>query len=212
MDPEIFILTYGAFGKEMALARLISSLSIGLIAGYATLYLSKRGFLGNQVLREYNTNRSEAAASREEILRSLSKGEIVFVRIFEFLINFKDLAIFVGKYIILAFLLEALIIRYVPMDWIGGFLGKNNPFGPLLAALIGVPAYANSISSIPIIRGLMELGMDKGTALAFMIGGAATSIPAMAAVFSLVKKRIFALYITISLTGAVAAGYIYRLF
>lgn len=88
----------------------------------------------------------------------------------------------------------------------------NNPFGPLLAALIGVPAYASSISAIPIVRGLMDLGMDKGTALSFMVGGAATSIPAMVAVYSIVKRRTFILYITFSMAGAIVSGYIFRLF
>jgi uncharacterized protein len=212
MDPEVFVLTYGAFGQGMAVARLIASLSIGLIAGYVTLYLSNKGFLDNQILKDYGKASTEHAAEKEDIESGLTKGQIIIVRTFEFMINFKDLAVFVGKYILIAFVLEAIIVRYVPMVWIGNLLGKNNPLGPLFAALIGVPAYANSISSIPIIRGLMELGMDKGTALAFMIGGAATSIPAMVAVFSLVKKRTFALYIIISLGGAVLAGYIYRLF
>ncbi|SCY97214.1 permease [Alkaliphilus peptidifermentans] len=212
MDPESFVLTYGVFGKEMAIARLTATISIGLIAGYITLYLSTKGILDNQILKEFGKDRQQVAAVRETEEINLDKRQIIIVRFFQFLLNFKDMTFFVGKYILVAFILEAIIIRYVPMDWIGGLLGGNNPFGPITAAIIGVPAYSNSISSIPIIRGLMDLGMDKGTALSFMIGGAATSIPAMVAVFSIVKKKIFLLYITFSMVGAIVAGYIYRLF
>ena len=142
----------------------------------------------------------------------LERKELILVRLIQFLINMKDMGIFIGKYILIAFFLEALITRYLPVSLVAGFLGRESGTGPLLAALIGVPAYASSISAMPVIRGLMDLGMDKGTALAFMIGGAATSIPAMAAVYSIVKRKVFVLYLAFSLVGAVGAGYLYRLF
>ncbi len=211
MDPESFVLTYGLFGRDMAMARLISTLVIGLIAGYTTLYLTKKGFLDNQILRDYQGKAGKNIPSGEDIEAKLEKRELLIVRSFQFFINFKDLAIFIGKFILVAFVLEAIIIRYVPMDWVGGILGSNNSLGPLWAALIGVPAYASSVSAMPIVRGLMDLGMDKGTALSFMIGGAATSIPAMIAVYSIVKKRTFVLYIAFSMVGAVLAGYIFRM-
>ncbi len=208
MDPESFVLTYGLLGKEMAVARVIAALGIGLAAGYTTLYFTRQGLLNNQVLKNFNNQASPAIDPGA----ALDKYQLAIVRLFQFLINFKDLGIFVGKFILIAFVLEALMLKYVPMDWVGRVLGSHNPYGPLLAALIGVPAYASSISAMPIVRGLMDLGMDKGTALSFMIGGGATSIPAMVAVYSIVKRRTFMLYITFSMAGAVAAGYLYRLF
>ena len=208
MDPESFVLTYGLLGKEMAVARVIAALGIGLAAGYTTLYFTRQGLLNNQVLKNFNNQASPAIDPGA----ALDKYQLAIVRLFQFLINFKDLGIFVGKFILIAFVLEALMLKYVPMDWVGRVLGSHNPYGPLLAALIGVPAYASSISAMPIVRGLMDLGMDKGTALSFMIGGGATSIPAMVAVYSIVKRRTFMLYITFSMAGAIAAGYLYRLF
>lgn len=212
MNPETFVLTFGVLGKGLAIARLLTTVSIGIAAGYLTLYLSNKGFLENQVLKDFGSSAKQVAASRAELEKKLSLGQLVVVRLIQFFINFKDMAIFVGKYILIAFFLEAIIVRYVPMDWIGNALGNSNPLGPVVAALIGVPAYTSSISSIPVIRGLMELGMDKGTALAFMIAGAATSIPAMVAVFSIVKRKTFIIYVSTSMIGAIIAGYIYRLF
>ena len=208
MDPESFVLTYGILGMEMAMARLVAAMGIGLTAGYTTLYLSNKGLLKNQLLKNHKASSSSVVDPEIE----LSKTQHLIVRLFQFLINFKALGIFVGKFILIAFVLEALMVQYIPMDWVGDVLGSNNPYGPLLAALIGVPAYASSISAMPIVRGLMDLGMDKGTALSFMIGGGATSIPAMVAVYSIVRKRTFLLYITFSMVGAIVAGYLYRLF
>lgn len=211
MDPEVFILTYGLLGKDMAVARLIATLLIGLCAGFGTLYFSNRGLLDNQILKSYHKNEKAHTTADQNDESNLSKKERRIIKLFEFLINFKELGLFIGKFILIAFVLEAIILKYVPMDWVGTLLGSGNPFGPLIAAFIGVPAYASSISSMPIVRGLMDLGMDKGTALSFMIAGAATSIPAMVAVFSIVKKRTFFLYITFSMLGAILSGYTLRL-
>lgn len=209
MSPECFVLTYSILGKEMAVARLVATVVIGLMAGYITLHLSQSGFIEKDVLKsvgitgccEYNQHLPEEKLSKRELLR---------VRLIQFFRNLKDIGLFVGKFILVAFFLEALISKYVPMEWIAGLLGKENSAGPIWAALIGIPAYASSISAMPVVRGLMDLGMDKGTALAFMIGGAATSVPAMVAVFSIVKRKIFFLYLTFSMFGAIGAGYIYR--
>jgi uncharacterized protein len=210
MSPESFVLTYSILGSEMAVARLVATLVIGLIAGYLTLYLMQRGFLEPEVLKDFGAN-GTMTKDMQEIEQTLDKRQLIMLRFFQFLVNMKDMGIFIGKYILLAFVLEAFIVRYVPMVWVAGFLGSGNEAGPLLAALVGVPAYASSISAMPVVRGLMDLGMDKGTALAFMIGGAATSIPAMAAVFSIVKRKVFFLYLAYSMLGAIASGYIYRL-
>ena len=212
MSPEKFVLTYGVLGEGLAIARLITTLSIGLVAGYITLYLSNKGLLENQVLQDYGSSAKQVAASRAELEKDLTIGQLVTVKMMQFFINFKDMTIFVGKFILIAFFLEAIISRYVPMDWIGSVLGNSNPLGPVIAALIGIPAYISGVSSIPLIRVLMESGMDKGTALSFMIAGAATSIPAMVAVFSIVKRKTFIIYVSTSMVGAIIAGYIYRLF
>ncbi len=211
MSPESFVLTYRILGREMAVARLVATLVIGLVAGYVTLYLTQTGFIEKSVLKVFGGT-DDREANQASIEQGLTRRELVLVRLVQFMINMKDMGIFIGKYILIAFFLEALITRYVPMSWVAGLLGNESEAGPLLAALIGVPAYASSISAMPVVRGLMDLGMDKGTALAFMIGGAATSIPAMAAVYSIVKRKVFVMYLAFSLMGAVGAGYLYRLF
>ncbi len=210
MSPESFVLTYSVLGKDLALARLIATLAIGLVAGYSTMYLVRIGFIENEILKN-NAGMSESRSCCQEKQALMTRKEKWIAMASQFLVNAKDMGIFIGKYILIAFVLEALIVRYVPMEWVGRILGSGNEAGPLLAALLGVPAYSSSISAIPVVRGLMDLGMDQGTALSFLIGGAATSIPAMAAVFSIVKGKVFLLYLSYSMLGAVTAGYLFRL-
>jgi len=113
------------------------------------------------------------------------------------------------KFMALAFFLEALITLYIPSEWIAGLLGHQNPFAILTAALIGIPVYTSNLAALPMVSGLLTQGMNPAAGLAFLIAGPTTTLPAMAAVWGLTTRRVFALYVSFSLIGAIAMGYIY---
>jgi uncharacterized membrane protein YraQ (UPF0718 family) len=117
----------------------------------------------------------------------------------------------VVKFMLLAYLLEALIVRYVPQTWIVAALGGDQPQVIALAALFGVPMYTSNLTAMPLIGGLLAQGMAPAAALAFLIAGPTTTLPAMAAVAGLVTRRVFLLYVGYALFGAMAAGYAYAL-
>jgi len=117
-----------------------------------------------------------------------------------------------GRWLLVAFLLEALIILYIPQNAIAGLLGEGNFFAVPLAALIGIPLYLSNFTALPIVSGLLSQGMQPGAAIAFLIAGPVTTIPAMTAVYGLVHKRVFALYLGIALLGAMLLGFITNLF
>lgn len=118
----------------------------------------------------------------------------------------------VVQFMALAFLLEALILLFVPQEMIISLLGEQNGWAIPLAALLGVPVYTSNLTALPLIGGLLAQGMDPGAGLAFLIAGPTTTLPAMAAVWGLVKLRIFALYVSCALFGAMALGLVYAIF
>ncbi len=122
-----------------------------------------------------------------------------------------EATVMVAKFMALAFLLEALITLYIPDEWIAGMLGHANPWAILTAAFLGVPVYTSNLAALPMVSGLLEQGMNPAAALAFLIAGPTTTLPAMAAVWGLTSRRVFALYVSFSLVGAVVLGYIYSL-
>ncbi len=117
--------------------------------------------------------------------------------------------VMVAKFMALAFFLEALIILYVPSAWIAGLLGHQNQWAIITAALIGVPVYTTELTALPMVSGLLAQGMNPAAALAFLIAGPTTTLPAMAAVWGLVTRRVFVLYISFALLGAIVVGYSY---
>jgi uncharacterized membrane protein YraQ (UPF0718 family) len=112
-----------------------------------------------------------------------------------------------GRWLLLAFLLEALITLYIPQAAIAGILGEGNIFVVPLAALIGIPLYLSNFTALPIVSGLLAQGMQPGAAIAFLIAGPVTTIPAMTAVYGIVNKRIFGLYLGVGLLGAMIMGF-----
>lgn len=115
------------------------------------------------------------------------------------------------KFMVLAWFLGALIHLYVPVTWITTTLGGNNPWAIFTATLLGIPVYTSNLTAMPLVGGLLAQGMHPAAALAFLIAGPTTTLPAMSAVWGLVSRKVFAFYISFSLIGAIVFGYIYSL-
>jgi len=115
------------------------------------------------------------------------------------------------KFMLLAWLVGALVKLYVPEAWITRILSAENPLAIPTAALLGVPVYTSNLAAMPLVGGLLTLGMHPAAALAFLIAGPITTLPAMSAVWGLVNYRVFALYIGFALFGAVVLGYAYNI-
>ncbi|HKJ62048.1 MAG TPA: permease, partial [Hyphomicrobiales bacterium] len=119
-------------------------------------------------------------------------------------------ALFLVKWLVLAYVLEALLITYVPASMIAGLVGGEGIVPIAIAALVGMPAYLNGYVAPPLLAGLMEQGMSAGAAMAFMMAGAVSCISAMVAVWSLVNRAVFASYIGLGLAGAILSGLIFQ--
>ena len=76
----------------------------------------------------------------------------------------------------------------------------------LIAAVVGVPLYTSNLTALPLVGALVARGMNPSAALAFLIAGPTTTIPAMAAVWGLVRRRVFVLYVGFALGGAITLG------
>ena len=117
-----------------------------------------------------------------------------------------------GVYFLLGILLSALFWRYVPADAFASLFGKNNGFGVLTAASMGVPLYACGGGTIPLLREWLQSGMGLGSAAAFMITGPATKITNLGAVKTIFGTKRFALYFAFTMLFAIAAGLVVDLF
>jgi len=98
------------------------------------------------------------------------------------------------------------MLFYVPQETIAGVLGGGSALAVPIAALVGLPLYMNEMGALPVVSGLLKSGMQPGAAIAFLVAGPVTTVPAMAAVWGVVRPRVFFLYVGVGLVGAVLLG------
>ncbi len=204
MDPEMFVMTWGILGLGFAIAKALAAIGLGLFGGTVTHLLAPK--LGTDILRQgagpscsargkVRGDRPVAWAFwREPARRTAFAGAL-----------WRNLR-FLAQWLVLAFMLESLMLTHLPADAIATHLGGEG-IGPiLLATLVGIPAYLNGYAALPLVGGLLDQGLQPGAAMAFLIGGGVTSIPAAMAVWALVRPRVFALYLGLALSGAFLCG------
>ena len=210
MDPEMFVLTAAGIGFNFAVVKTIAAMAMGLLAGFSILLIQRMGGLESPLRSEVTSGCGVNSCSTEKP-RVLWKFWQESARVDAFKIEALSIGAFLGKWLTLAFFLESLMIAYISSEWIAAYVGADNPFAIPLAAVVGAPSYLNGYAAIPLISGLLEIGMTPGAAMAFITAGAVSSIPAAIAVWALVKKPVFVLYLLLGLTGAMLSGWAYQL-
>jgi len=196
MDPSMFVLTSGVLGLEFALAKTASAVGLGIGGGLAVLVLSKSGALGDPLrdgIGNGGCGGAKVRAPKAVVWRFWTDDE----RRAKFGREALKTTLFLAKWLLLAFILESLMLAFLPAETITALLGGTG-IGPIaLATIIGVPAYLNGYAALPLVSALIEQGMAPGAGLAFLVAGGVTSLPAAIAVWALVKPRVFALYIAL---------------
>lgn len=115
-------------------------------------------------------------------------------------------------YILLGVGIGAVIHNWIPESLVVTVLGSDNPFGVILATIIGIPMYADIFGSIPIAEALLAKGAQLGTVLAFMMGVTTLSLPSMIMLRKAIKAKLLAVFIAICAIGIIIVGYIFNMF
>ena len=210
MDPSMFVLTAGMLDLEFAIAKTLTAVGLGVFGGVVVHVLAGHGALADP-LRDGVGNGgcggAKIRAPKPVVWRFWAEAD----RRAKFAKTAISTTLFLAKWLTLAFVLESLMLAWIPAETVTSALGGTGLWPILTATLVGVPAYLNGYAALPLVGGLIEQGMAPGAGMAFLVAGGVTSIPAAMAVWALAKPPVFALYIGLSLTGAFAAGLMFQL-
>ena len=223
INPFMFAITLQMLGLKMALARTFSALLVGILVGLLFRYCERYpSFRSNPPIRAQATPQrargvrnlvadgpspdAEAGIERLSVMmtpeRQVNKGRA-------FVVQCIKIAKHPGKWFAFSIILAAIVDVYVPNDWIVRSLGGHT-YSLLLAAAMSIPFYVCGGGAVPLIWNLMSTGMDQGAALTFFVAGPVTRIAPMVTVIALLRYKAFALYIGVSLVGAIVLGFIYH--
>ncbi len=208
MDPPMFVITTSALGIDFAIAKTVAAVCFGLFGGFGVKALSGTRIFADP-LRVTSVKSCGCGGSNPFGDTAVWRFWTEPARMKSFRDTALQNAVFLVKWLALAYLIEAVMIRFVPAEWIAGALGGDGFQPILLGAVLGAPAYLNGYAAAPLVGGLMDQGMSAGAAMSFMMAGSVSCIPAAIAVWALVKPRIFAAYIGFGFAGSLVAGMIW---
>lgn len=117
----------------------------------------------------------------------------------------------VMPYIIAGVGIGAIIHNWIPEEWIVNVLGTGNPFGVILAAICGIPMYADIFGCIPIAEALVAKGANLGVVIAFLMGVITLSLPSMIMLKKAIKPKLLGIFIAICTVGIILVGYFFNL-
>lgn len=192
LNPQLIVYS-AALGSTALAVRILSCFVCGITAG-VMVKLSGREFFRFSVMEERQDRDSDPRLWLR-FLKNLGR-------------NVKA----TGPYFLAGVMLAALFQRYVPAEFISSLFGKDERFGVLVAATVGVPLYACGGGTIPLLSAWLADGMSMGSAAAFMITGPATKITNLGALKIVLPARKFLLYLVFTALFSLATGLLVNCF
>ena len=198
VDLGSLVLLMSIFGPKIAIIYVLLGLVVAVAGGTLIEKMKMEPYV-----EEFIRNASAVDLDLPELTRkdrmSYAKDQVVA--------TFKK----VFPYILAGVGIGAVIHNWIPSEWIEMVLGSNNPFGVILATLIGIPMYADIFGSIPVAEALLYKGARLGTVLSFMMAVTTLSFPSMIMLRKAVKPKLLGLFIGICTIGIILAGYMFNL-
>lgn len=193
-------LLFTMFGFKIALIYLVSGLAIAITAGAILGKMKVERWVEPFVYANQMNAQSEFASPNylfhERIQMGAEEAWAILRKIWPYLLA----GIAVG----------ALIHGWAPTDFFAKHAGPGNPFGVLIAVMVGIPLYSNAAGVMPIVQALYSKGLPMGTLLAFMMAVVALSFPEMILLRRVLRPKLLATYIGIVGMGIVFIGYLFN--
>lgn len=199
VDLGSLILLTGIFGIRIAAAYVVVGLVIAVLGGLLIEKLDMEDQLESYI-RSINPAvlPEQEQTARDRLLYAWDQVTDTYRRVFPYLL----LGVGIG----------AVIHNWIPEGWVEAVLGSRNPFGVVLAALIGVPMYADIFGTVPVAEALLAKGAQLGTILSFMMAVTTLSFPSVILLRKAVKPRLLTLFVLICTGGIIITGYFFNLF
>jgi uncharacterized membrane protein YraQ (UPF0718 family) len=197
VDLGSLVLLMSIFGAKVAITYVIFGLIVAVIGGTIIEKLHMERYV-----EDFIKNAGGVDIESPELTRSdrviYAKDQVVS--------TFKK----VFPYILVGVGIGAVIHNWIPESVVEAVLGGRNPFGVVLATLIGVPMYADIFGTIPIAEALLGKGAQLGTVLSFMMAVTTLSLPSLIMLRKAVKPKLLGLFIAICTVGIIIVGYLFN--
>ena len=197
VDLGSLILLMSILGVKVAIIYVVVSLIVAVVGGMIIEKLHMEKYVESFIMSAGSVDIESPSLTK--------KGRLIYAKE-QMLGTFKK----VFPYIVVGVGIGAGIHNWIPEEWVATILGSGNPFGVILATLVGVPMYADIFGTIPIAEALLAKGAQLGTILSFMMAVTTLSLPSVIMLRKAVKPRLLALFIGVCTIGIIFVGYFFN--
>lgn len=199
VDLGSLVLLMSILGAKVAVIYVALGLMIAVAGGTLIEKLHMERYVEGFILTASRVDIESPTLSKQERVQ-YAKEQVVstFRKVF--------------PYILAGVGIGAIIHNWIPAGWVETILGSDNPFGVILATLVGIPMYADIFGTIPVAEALLAKGAQLGTILSFMMAVTTLSLPSLIMLRKAVKPRLLALFVTICTVGIILVGYLFNAF
>ncbi len=200
VDLGSLVLLMSIFGAKIAIVYVVMGLVIAVIGGTLIEKLHMEDQIAD-FIRNSNSSvdiESPDLTVRDRLIYSKDQVLDTFKRVF--------------PYILAGVGIGALIHNWIPESWIQTVLGSKNPFGVILATIIGIPMYADIFGTIPVAEALLSKGALLGTILSFMMAVTTLSLPSLIMLKKAIKPKLMGAFVAICTAGIIIVGYGFNIF
>lgn len=198
VDLGSLILLMSIFGWKVAVAYVVIGLLLAILGGTLIEKLHMEKYVEDYIKNAAKIDIDAPDLSiNERINYAKEQVSSTFKKVF--------------PYILIGVGIGAIIHNWIPEDIVISILGSNNPFGVIIATLVGIPMYADIFGTIPIAEALLVKGAQLGTVLAFMMAVTTLSLPSMIMLKKAIKPRLLGLFIAICTIGIILIGYLFNM-
>ena len=197
VDLGSLVLLMSIFGWKVAVIYVVLGLVIAVLGGTVIEKLN----LDNQV-ESYIRNASHIDIPQEE-LHFTDRMRYAWEQVV-------STAKKVFPYVLVGVGIGAVIHNWIPEEWVVNLLGSGNPFGVIIATIVGIPMYADIFGTIPIAEALLAKGAQLGVVLSFMMGVTTLSLPSLIMLRKAVKPKLLGIFVAICSVGIIIVGYFFN--
>ncbi len=197
VDLGSLVLLMSIFGTKVAVLYVVVGLIIAITGGTLIEKLHMEKYV-EEFIRKANAVEIDSPTLTQKDRMMYAKEQVVS--------TFKK----VFPYILLGVAIGAVIHNWIPESWIEMILGSHNPFGVVLATLVGIPMYADIFGMIPVAEALLAKGAQLGTILSFMMAVTTLSLPSLIMLKKAVKPKLLGTFVIICAVGIVIVGYLFN--
>lgn len=197
VDLGSLLLLMSIFGAKVAVIYVAVGLIIAVVGGTLIEKLHMEKYVESFILTAGSVDiESPDLLRKDRLIYAKEQTLSTFQKVF--------------PYILIGVGIGAVIHNWIPEGWVAAVLGSKNPFGVVLATLVGVPMYADIFGTIPIAEALLYKGAQLGSILSFMMAVTTLSLPSMIMLRKAVKPKLLALFISICTVGIIMVGYLFN--